>query len=213
MAETDVAREGHGVNSGEAPGPLLLMLHGRGGSESDLEWLADGVPEPWTPLLLRGPVPLGERFQWFSVPEDIGPSLISRVVRPIADDLLHWIHQNASGRRVGVLGYSQGGAVALQMLRRAPHRLDFVITLAGFTTSDPEIGDIELAQRRPPVFWGRGADDAVIPPSDIEQMREFLPTHVELLERMYERADHGITHDMAADVQRFIRAQTDRRPG
>ncbi|HYI34639.1 MAG TPA: alpha/beta fold hydrolase [Glaciibacter sp.] len=185
------------------------MLHGRGGNETDLEWLADKIPSPWSPHLLRAPLSLGAGFEWFRAPEG-SLGLMCSDVRPAADSVLRWIDQNAADRRVAVLGYSQGGAVALQVLRRAPERVEFVVTLAGFTTTDTETGDAELARRRPPVFWGRGARDTVIPDTDIARMREFLPEHVALEERVYAHADHWISVEMAADAQRFIRLSRDR---
>jgi phospholipase/carboxylesterase len=129
-------------------------------------------------------------------------------VRPAADRLLGWISENAHDRQVGVLGFSQGGAVALQMLRQEPERIDFVITLAGFTTADSEVGDAELARRRPKVFWGRAARDDVITPGDIARMHEFLPVHVQLEERVYEGSGHVINAEMAADALRFIQERT-----
>lgn len=168
----------------------------RGGDSAAL----DAPPTP-------GSIPSGEGFEWFRAPEEPGSELVCSVVRPAADYLLQWIDQNAADRRIGVLGYSQGGAVALQMLRRAPGRIEFAVLLAGFTTTDGETGDAELARRRTPVFWGHGARDAVIPPGDIVRMRRFLPEHAAVEERVYDDADHWITTEMSADVQRFIRAQ------
>jgi phospholipase/carboxylesterase len=183
--------------------PLLLMLHGRGGNETDLEWVADQIPSPWRPHLLRAPYPLGGGFEWFrAFKNSRGP--LCRDIRPAADRLLRWIDRNAADRRVGIFGYSQGGAVALQILRRAPGKVEFVVTLAGFTTIDAETGDADLARRRPPVFWGHGARDTVIPDSDIARMRGFLREHVDVEERVYAHADHWISAEMAADAQRFI---------
>jgi phospholipase/carboxylesterase len=187
---------------------VLLFLHGRYGVRDDLAWLAERTPEPWRPVLLQGPVILGERFQWFEAGGD--PTLPARScdIAPAADHLLGWIDENVAERRVAAVGWSQGGATALHALRRAPGRLSFVVTLGGFTAGDAESGDAELARLRPPVFWGRGGHDDVIPPTDIARMRAFLPAHTTLEERVYPDAGHEIPERMADDAMRFVAAHS-----
>jgi phospholipase/carboxylesterase len=122
------------------PEPTLLFLHGRYGVRDDLACIAERTPPPWRPALLQGPVPLGERFEWFEVSFDDPRGALSRDVQPAADHLLAWIDENVGDAPVAAVGWSQGGATALQALRRAPERLAFVVTLGGFTTVDGERG-------------------------------------------------------------------------
>jgi phospholipase/carboxylesterase len=197
----------------DAPDRLVVLLHGRGGVVSDLAWLEDWIPHPWRSLSLQAPLPLGERFEWFRVPEDAGAGPLSQHVAPAADRLAEWLDQQAPRVRVGLVGYSQGGALALQTLRRHPGRVQFVAIFAGFTTIDAEPTDIDLAKRRPPVLWARGTDDDVIPASDIARMREFLPVHTALEEQVYAGAGHEITAAMAADLSSFIRRLTEEVTG
>lgn len=184
--------------------PVLLFLHGHYGVRDDLAWMAERTPRPWRPLLLQGPVAVGERFAWFSVPETAEAGPRSSAVAPAADDLLAWIDENLGDAPVAAVGWSQGGATALQAMRRAPRRLGSVVTLGGFTTIDAERGDAELARLRPPVFWGHGARDEVIPEHDIARMRDFLPPHSSLVERVYPEAGHEISEEMADDAFRFL---------
>jgi phospholipase/carboxylesterase len=184
--------------------PVLVFLHGRGGVREDLAWIAKRVPQPWRTVLLQGPLQLGDRFEWFRVNNDGQSGPHSEVVAPAGDRLLAWIEENAGGATVGAVGWSQGGATALQALRRAPGRLAFVVTLGGFTTVDSERGDADLAEHRPPVFWGRGGRDEVIPEHDVARMREYLPGHTTLVERVYPDAGHDIPAAMADDALRFI---------
>lgn len=188
--------------------PSLLFLHGRYGVRDDLAWIAERAPAPWRPVLLQGPVPLGDRFEWFSVADWEGVGALSSNAAPAADRLLAWIDENCGDAPVAAVGWSQGGATALQVMRRSPGRLRFVVTLGGFTTIDAERGDALLAERRPPVFWGHGADDDVITPNDIERMREFLPGHSTLEERVYPGVGHDISAEMADDALRFITEQS-----
>lgn len=197
-----------GLNGVMASDPVLLFLHGRYGVRDDLGWIAEHVPSPWRTVLLQGPVPLGDRFEWFPVADDGARGASSSDAAPAADGLLAWIDENAGDAVVGAIGWSQGGATALQALRRAPGRLAFVVTLGGFTTIDGERGDAELAERRPPVLWGHGAKDDAITLDDIARMREFLPGHSTLTERVYPDAGHDLTPAMAEDALRFVVAHT-----
>ncbi|WP_285115897.1 alpha/beta fold hydrolase [Leifsonia sp. fls2-241-R2A-40a] len=191
-----------------SPQPVLLFLHGRYGLRDDLSWIAERAPAPWRTVMLQGSVPLGDRFEWFRVSDENGRGALSADAAPAADRLLSWIEETVGDAPVGAVGWSQGGATALQALRRAPGRLRFVVTLGGFTTLDGECGDAELEERRPPVFWGRGADDTAITADDLARMREFLPAHSTLEERVYPGTGHDLSDAMADDALRFIAAQS-----
>ncbi len=65
-------------------------------------------------------------------------------------------------------------------------------------------GDPELAARRIPVFWGRGTDDAVIPPALVARTTEWLPAHSDLSGRVYAGLAHGVSDDELADVHAFL---------
>jgi phospholipase/carboxylesterase len=185
-----------------------MFLHGRYGVRDDLAWVAKDAPAPWRPVLLQAPLPLGDRFEWFRVADNGRLGAYTQDVAPAADWLLAWIEKNVGDATVGAIGWSQGGATALQALRRSPNRLAFVVTLGGFTTVDGEVGDAGLAERRPPVFWGHGAKDDVITAHDIARMREFLPRHSTLEERVYPDVGHEVSAAMAVDAMQFITAHT-----
>ncbi|RDV46124.1 hypothetical protein DOE76_02930 [Leifsonia sp. ku-ls] len=188
--------------------PVLLFLHGSGGVRDELAWLAARVPARWRTVLLQAERPVGAGFEWFEAGRDPRFPARSADVAPVADRVIRWIDHHAGGAPVAALGWSQGGATALHAMRRAPGRLAFVVALGAFTTTDGESGDGELARRRPPVFWGRGGHDDVIPPSDIARMRAFLPAHTTLEERVYPEAGHEIPERMADDAMRFVAAHS-----
>jgi phospholipase/carboxylesterase len=62
-----------------------------------------------------------------------------------------------------------------------------------------------LTEVRPPVFWGRDAQDPVISPPTIELTRRWLPEHSDLTARLYSGVGHGINLDMLEDVAQFLR--------
>jgi phospholipase/carboxylesterase len=110
---------------------------------------------------------------------------------------------------VHLLGFSQGGAMSLELMRHRPHDVDSVLVLAGFAlpAESPEARarDAVLAEVRPPVFWGRDAQDPVISPPTIELTRRWLPEHADLTARLYSGVGHGINLDELEDVAQFLR--------
>jgi phospholipase/carboxylesterase len=56
------------------------------------------------------------------------------------------------------------------------------------------------------VFWGRGTEDAVLPPRLIDDTIDWLPTHSTLTERIYEGLGHGVTAAEVKEVGDFLRS-------
>jgi phospholipase/carboxylesterase len=65
-------------------------------------------------------------------------------------------------------------------------------------------GDEALAERRPPVFWGRGTRDDVIPPFLVEHTVTWLPEHAELSGRVYQGLTHSVSEQELDDVRVFL---------
>lgn len=180
-------------------GPLLVMLHGHGGVEHDLAQGFAALPRGPVAVSLRGSVALGNRWTWF----DHGRqprSAFDAAVRGV----LRWIDTLPEDRHVGLLGFSQGGAVAIQLMRLRPHRFDFAVHLSAFVMPGRVATDGELARVRPPVFSGHGALDDVIPLTDPLRNLDWLRRHTTLSERTYPRLGHTVSAEVIADAGRFI---------
>jgi len=108
---------------------------------------------------------------------------------------------------IGLLGFSQGGAMTLQLMRHAPERFAFAVQLSGFIASGTHPGDQRLAEVRPPVFWGRGTLDPVIPEAAVARTQAWLPAHSTLTERIYEGLGHSIAQAELAEIVAFLREQ------
>lgn len=183
--------------------PLLVLLHGYGSDERDLFGLVPHLPEQFVIAAVRAP--LAPPFpmpghSWFPIDGSAGPEAPTRA----AERLLAWLDEATDAETVGLLGFSQGAAVALQALRRQPQRIAFVVNLAGWVDAGPLPADAELAQRRPPVFWGRGARDEMIPADRIAHTVQWLPDHVELSGRVYAGLSHSVSQDELDDVRTFL---------
>ena len=121
-----------------------------------------------------------------------------------AEGLLRWLDAAADAAHVALLGFSQGAAVALQALRLAPERIDAVVVLSGYAAPGDLPNDAALQERRPPVFWGRGSRDDVIPPNLIDHTAQWLPSHAELSGRVYPGLTHSISEQELSDVDVFL---------
>jgi len=186
--------------------PLLVLLHGYGSHEGDLFSLAPGLPLGPVIASLRAPLSAGPGNAWFpltaeSFAADHGPNADAA-----AHAILDWLDTTES-TSVGLLGFSQGGATALQLLRLAPSRFDYAVMVSGFVVGGAHDGDSALTTSQPPVFWGRGTLDQVIPPAAILATEQWLPGHSTLTARIYEDVAHGISNAELRDINAFISAQ------
>ncbi|SFR84827.1 phospholipase/carboxylesterase [Agromyces sp. CF514] len=189
--------------------PLLVLLHGYNSNEGDLFGLSPYLPLEPVVASVRAPIDAGYGYAWF-------PLLAQGVDEAVegadaaVDALLDWLDRVAAGvTSVGLLGFSQGGAISLELLRRTPERFAYVVNLAGFVLPGERAGDGDerLADALPPVFWGRGTADQVIPDASVERTRAWLPSHSTLDERIYEGVAHSVSERELADVAAFVRTQ------
>jgi phospholipase/carboxylesterase len=184
--------------------PLLLLLHGKGSHEGDLAGLIDRLPAEFVVASLRAPIPDGPGFSWFRVLRPGNPA--AEFVDAAADAVLAWLDSLPfTPPSLGLLGFSQGGVIAVQTLRRAPGRVGYALNLSGFVADGVEAGDDGLLQH--PVFWGRGDADVVIGPAAIERTALWLPAHVDLTAAVYRGLPHSISSEELEDIHAFLAAR------
>lgn len=186
--------------------PVLVLLHGYGSDEHDLFALAPHLPEEFVVASVRAPLappfPM-PGWSWYPIESPIARS--GAAITAAAERLAQWVDEQTDAPHVGLLGFSQGAAVALHTLRVRPERFAFAVALAGYADPGPLPGDTALAQRRPPVFWGRGALDDVIPQERVADTVQWLPAHAELSGRVYPGLGHSVSGEELADVTTFLR--------
>lgn len=192
--------------------PVVVLLHGYGADERDLFGLVRHLPEefvfaaPRAPLSPPWPAP---GYSWYPIEGLDGrdPSHVTAA----ATALLEWIDGAVPASVVGLLGFSQGAAIALQAMRLRPERFSFAVNLSGYVTPGNLAGDAALAELSPPVFWGRGTHDDVIPDFLVEHTVEWLPRHAELSGRVYPGLTHSVSEQELVDVRVFLEKQLDER--
>lgn len=186
--------------------PVVLLLHGLGSNELDLpsltEWLPDGMP--WASL--RAPIEMGlGGTTWF--PLDLPNEPEQGGIDAATEDIWSWVDANIpAGTPLVPLGFSQGGLMALQLLRTHPERIAATVVLSGLIARGSQPADEALAESRPRVFWGRGDADAVIWPEAIARLAAWLPEHSTLTARVYAGLTHGVNGEEMDDVRKFLSA-------
>lgn len=180
---------------------LLVLLHGRGADEHDLLPLVDALGVSDRVASLRGTVAWQGGRAWVeATPDADGDAFLE----PAAQAVLAWLDARPVPHRVRLLGFSQGGALALQLLRAAPERFDATVVLAGFVPSLGDPRDEALARIRPPVLYGHGAIDPVIPRDAVDRTRGWLAAHSALEEHEYAMLGHAVSPAELADVAAFL---------
>ncbi|WP_454051596.1 alpha/beta hydrolase [Cellulomonas sp. Marseille-Q8402] len=186
-----------------AGAPLLVLLHGYGSHEGDLLGLAPHLPAGLRLAAPRAPLTGGPGFAWAPLAAPGRPD--PAPVRAAASALATWLDAVAEpGTRVGLLGFSQGGLMATQLLRLRPERFAAAVVLSGFSLGADEPGDPALAARRVPVLFGHGDADAVIPPDATARTSAWLAAHTDVEEHAYPGLGHGISAPVLDDVRAFL---------
>jgi phospholipase/carboxylesterase len=186
--------------------PLLLLLHGYGSHEGDLFGFAPYLPLSPVLASVRAPLTEGPGFAWFPLTGQVTLEELNASVDAATVALRDWV-RSIGAPKVGVLGFSQGGAMGLQLMRSAPELVDFVVSIAGFVLPGDSAGDERLRESRPPVFWGRGTLDSVIPRERVAYTQTWLPEHSTLDERIYEGLGHSVSEAELRDVVAFLHEQ------
>ena len=199
------------VRGGAQDAPIVLLMHGLGSDERDLASLVPFLPPVFEYVSVRGIFRYVQGFAWFDMP--VAPDR-PEAIEASAAAVEEWIAEQ-DRPVVGAIGFSQGGAVALQLLRRDPHALRFVVNLSGFPFPAAMQGDTALAEVRPPALWGHGGMDPLYDPEREQAVREFMGAHTALEEERRPQLGHAVDEielrAVAAFLQRRAAGFLDRR--
>ena len=191
--------------------PLIVAMHGWSYDERQLLEFAHLFPSDVVVASVRAPYPEAGGYAWFPSQGNPMGDPQPRVANAAAEGVLDWLDTLPSASSIGLLGFSQGGAMVLQLMRHAPERFAYGVQLAGFLVDDSQSGDEVLAHTRPPVFWGRGALDTVIPRQSIGRTQCWMETHTRPEGVVYRGLGHEIAEAEVTDFVAFIARQSGSR--
>lgn len=184
----------------------MIMVHGRGASAHDIlllaqEWRADGVAylapqaanNTWYPNRFIAPVASNE--PWLS-------SALASL-----DDVLQTVAAaGISAEHTVLLGFSQGGCLALEYAARNPQRYGAIVGLsAGLIENGDKPRAYSGTLAGTPVFLGCSDVDFHIALERVERTAEVL-SHLggEVDKRIYRNMGHTVIHDEIEAVQHIL---------
>ncbi|PJM78311.1 alpha/beta hydrolase [Bifidobacterium scaligerum] len=198
--------------------PMFLCLHGWGSNEDDMADIMRLIAPYNDFVSLRGPLTLAEPDA--GTARDPGNYAWLHDALPIGEDLDHdayaaaravdqWVSANIpADRPVVPLGFSQGGLVAVHLLRINPERYRAVISLSGFNAPGQVPGtapaDDRLADFDIPVFYAYGKLDGVIPKYELFAAAAWLEEHTWLKTKSYHGLDHNVSLEEFADLRQWL---------
>ena len=114
------------------------------------------------------------------------------------------------------IGFSQGGLLAIHLLRVHPERYAASISLSGFLAPGIVAGsapaDSRVAELNIPVFYGYGKNDTVIPMPELFATAAWLDEHTFLTSKSYRGLDHAVSLNEFSDLRDWL-ATHDIAPG
>jgi len=146
------------ANGATPSSPLIIALHGRGASPEELVDLWRPFPGKAQVALPQGPIPYGPGFAWFNWPKGIDEAQMGAEIAPAEAALWRSIQKVANGRKVIVMGFSQGAVMSFLLAARHPDDIRLAIPVAGALPST-----LQPQTKSAPIFAMHGADDDVIP--------------------------------------------------
>ena len=209
--ETELAAWPHVYRPGT--GPVLLMLHGTGGSELDILRLADEIDAAAAVIAPRGQVTERGALRWFRRLSE-GVFDVDDVIRR-ANDLAQFVGWAVSeyelhDRRIVAVGFSNGANIALATGILSPLLFDTTIAFSGmYPFADRGIpqdlsSHPDLATRRFVLL--NGDRDAMAPAASVDRLVVELTRTGADVTRHTRSGGHAITSDEVQVARAAYRA-------
>ena len=188
----------------------LIVLHGWGANQHDLIPLAQSLKQPSThcffpnaPFDVPGTGGIGKG--WFSFPPTDKSQEERRESREKLRILLNKVsEQGFDYSSIIILGFSQGAAMALDVMLNIEHGVGAVICLSGFLMNGGEIQSQTNRPKTTPVFAAHGLYDPILP---FEQSKKSLQVlkdaGFDLTWREYQM-EHEIVPEEVDAIQDFL---------
>jgi len=186
----------------------VLLLHGRGGSAEDILTLAGEFAQPDVAYL----APQAPGHTWyplsFLAPFERNEPYLSRSLGLIDSMLQRLAGAGFPAGRVALIGFSQGGCLALEYVARHAQRYGAVAGLSAGLIGPPGTPRAYPGSfAGTPVFLGCSDIDAHIPLARVHESRDVLGRMgADVTDRIYPGMAHTINADEIAHVQKLLGA-------
>lgn len=189
----------------------LVLLHGRGASAQDILTLVPELfPEGLENSGLAVLAPQAAGGTWypnrFMEPTQTNEPWLSSALRVVGDLLAHISQAGIPLERTVLLGFSQGGCLALEYAARNARRYGSLIGLsAGLIGAEGEPRQDHGSLQGTPVFLGCSDPDLHIPRSRVEESARILGSlGGKVTLRLYPDLGHTINQDEIEFVRRML---------
>ncbi|MDZ5452174.1 alpha/beta hydrolase [Labrys sp. ZIDIC5] len=196
-----IATTGASLNKAKA---AVILLHGRGAAAESMFGLADIFEQP--DIAYFAPQAPGGTWypQSFLAALDRNEPYLSSSLAEVGNAVSWLRDKNVDPARIALLGFSQGGCLALEFAARNASRYGAIIGLsAGLIGPDKTPRDYAGSLADTPVFLGCSDIDSHIP---VERVRESSRVLSALGGQVVERIYPGMGHEINDDEVDHIRA-------
>jgi predicted esterase len=183
-----------------------VMLHGRGSSAEDILMLAAEFGQSDVAYI----APQAENHTWypysFLAPYEQNEPHLSNAFATLDAVLADLARRGVSAQRVALIGFSQGGCLALEYVARRAKRYRLVAGLSAGLIGPPGTPrTYEGSLAGTPVFLGCSDVDGHIPLQRVEESRDVLTgLGANVTTRIYPGMDHTINMDEIANLRRLL---------
>jgi predicted esterase len=193
-----------GADLGDARG-VMILLHGRGGSGADMLDLApliatasfaalapEACGQTWYPGRFTDPVWQNEPYLGSAL------SIVTGLIEVAAA-------QGVPRERIALIGFSQGGCLALETAARKADSLGAVIGLSAGLIGETVDSSVYKRHQGMPVFLGCSERDPHIPLVRVRETEAvFSSLGAEVETRIYPGSGHGIDQEEVDEARRLI---------
>jgi phospholipase/carboxylesterase len=216
------------VSTGPEPTAAVIWLHGLGADGHDFEPL---VPElswpggpamryvfphaPVRPVTINGGMAMRAWYDIVSLTShrDHDQRGIAESIHQAAALIRREIARGIPSGRIIVAGFSQGGAIAVQLALRFPQRLAGLVALSTYLLLDHRLEkDAHNANQGLPVFVGHGSHDPMVPVQLGEMAASRLRSMGHEVEFHRYPMPHAVCPEEVADLAAWFRARFETPP-
>ncbi|CAB4952742.1 unannotated protein [freshwater metagenome] len=192
-----------GLDNLESGNPVAVLLHGYGADERDLPGIMSALPDlAWVSPRAPEKTQVGG-WGWYETVDPLNPS--TEELLDATATLWEWIDAFLPETSpLVVIGFSQGGLMATQLLRTRPSRLLATGILAGFVGQGSMPADEELLALKPKVFYGRGVEDMAITRDAVASLNGWLQSHTRAVTKTYPALGHSIDQRVLQDLSKYL---------
>jgi phospholipase/carboxylesterase len=211
------------VETGPEPTAAVVWLHGLGADGHDFEPLVPelswpGAPSirfvfphaPVRPVTINGGMPMRAWYDIMSLGSgrDHDGQGIADSVNQVARLVRRERDRGIAAGRIVLAGFSQGGAIALQLALRFPERLAGLIALSTYLLLDHRLAaEAHESNLGLPVFVGHGTQDPMVPHRLGEQLAGRLREMGCAVEWRSYAMPHSVCPQEVIDLAAWLRAR------